>query len=151
MAAKETTEQRDLRIALYLAAKHHLDQTDKLGKPYLGHLLRVAAKVSAGARAAALLHDILEDTDVGVAYLYAMGISKTTVKAVVLLTRQPGESYTDYIENIANAAGPEGRIAREVKWADLGDNLSAERRYPGDEANRAKYEESQKTIADGVC
>ena len=73
-----------------LAAHHHDGQVDKAGQPYLGHIERVADRVShlePEVVATALLHDILEDTDVAADDLAAAGIPAAVIDAVVLLTK----------------------------------------------------------------
>jgi (p)ppGpp synthase/HD superfamily hydrolase len=65
--------------AIAHATRAHEWQTDKAGKPYIGHLLRVTSGVrieselEAAARMAAVLHDILEDTTVTSADLRSLG------------------------------------------------------------------------------
>lgn len=54
-----------VELADQLAADAHAGQVDKGGKPYIEHVRRVAGYVDRSdsyAIAAALLHDILEDT-----------------------------------------------------------------------------------------
>ena len=52
---------------------HTKDQSDKLGEPYLLHVLRVALAVAAEARVVAALHDTVEDTVVNEADLEGEG------------------------------------------------------------------------------
>ena len=121
--------ERETSVALLLAALAHTGHVrdfgpDK-GKSYFKtHLVRVAATVGLSARPAAALHDALECTHIGVDQMARAGISELTRLAILLLERDPDDSYATYIGNIAVATGPEGRIAREVKLADLNDNLS---------------------------
>jgi GTP diphosphokinase / guanosine-3',5'-bis(diphosphate) 3'-diphosphatase len=61
-----------VRRAYEIAAERHRDQFRKSGDPYLTHLLEVAhiladMKMDATALAAALLHDVIEDTEFPVA------------------------------------------------------------------------------------
>ncbi|MFL5813938.1 MAG: HD domain-containing protein [Bdellovibrionia bacterium] len=79
-----------LRAATF-AAKAHATQLRKTGdQPYINHLLRVAqtvadAGLSEEAIAAALLHDVIEDTDVTVEEL-SSAFPKRVVHLVELLT-----------------------------------------------------------------
>ena len=109
--------------ALDIASWAHRDQKDKAGKPYFGHLARVSmACDSDAAKIVALLHDVIEDTDLTPDKLEEMGISEFIVVAVVCLTRKPEESYDDFIKRLAP-----NPIAREVKIADLEDNMDVRR------------------------
>lgn len=109
--------------ALDIASWAHRDQKDKAGKPYFGHLARVSMACDSNvAKIVALLHDVLEDTDLTQDKLEEMGISEFIVKSVVCLTRKPEESYDDFIKRLAP-----NPIAREVKIADLEDNMDVRR------------------------
>lgn len=104
-------------INIAIAAHHH--QTDKSGQPYIGHPARVAARCTTGhTRAAAWLHDVLEDTAWTADDLTHRGIPDPVVATVQALTHQPDEPEDDYLTRIV-AAGPE---AVTVKWADMSDN-----------------------------
>ena len=65
---------------------------------------------------------MIEDTDMTPDKLEEMGISEFIVVAVVCLTRKPEESYDDFIKRLAP-----NPIAREVKIADLEDNMDVRR------------------------
>ena len=108
-----------VNTARRLAAHHHDGQVDKAGQPYLGHILRVAERVShlePEVVAAALLHDILEDTEATEADLAGAGISSTVIEAVVLLTNTGGP-LEEYYARIR-----EHPLALAVKLADIADN-----------------------------
>jgi (p)ppGpp synthase/HD superfamily hydrolase len=110
--------------ALELAIERHRGQTDKGGLPYLGHLLRVAARVAddEDAMTVALLHDIVEDTPTTYEELLALGFSPAIVASVRMLTKQPELSYMQNIKLIRA-----DRLATKVKIADLTDNLDPTR------------------------
>jgi hypothetical protein len=74
------------------------------------------------AKIVALLHDVIEDTDLTPDKLEEMGVSEFIVKSVVCLTRKSDESYDDFIKRLAP-----NPIAREVKIADLEDNMDVRR------------------------
>jgi (p)ppGpp synthase/HD superfamily hydrolase len=117
-----------LEVAVELACRAHRGQRypSPEGEPYLLHLLRVMLAVDGfRVQAAAVLHDVLEDTDVTVEELGAAGLPIDVVDAVVALTHRPGQSYQRYVEQVAGDA-----IAREVKLADLADNLANNKRLP---------------------
>ena len=108
--------------ALFLARKYHLYQTDKSGRPYIEHPLAVAKKQRGkSAKCVALLHDILEDTDIDISVLES-NFPKNVVDAVKLLTRRADEDYFDYINRLAV-----NKTARAVKLADLEHNSDLSR------------------------
>ena len=109
--------------ALDLASLKHREQKDKAGMPYFGHIARVSNACKTGpAKVVALLHDIIEDTDVTSEQLEEAGMSEFVIKAVLCLTRKNDEPYEDYIRRAAK-----NPIAREVKIADLEDNMDVRR------------------------
>lgn len=112
-----------LERAITIAAEAHAGATDKVGAPYILHPLRVMLRVEGNeARIAAVLHDLVEDTPWTLEDLRAEGFSEAVVAAVDGLTRRPGEIYLDFCRRAAA-----NRIARNVKLADLEDNLDPER------------------------
>lgn len=112
-----------LQKARAIAEEAHRGQVDKGGSPYVQHPVRVAeACCTPEAKVAALLHDTIEDGGVTAGYLREQGFPDSIVEAVVALTRQEGEDYEDYVRRVA--ANP---IGREVKLADLSDNMDISR------------------------
>lgn len=111
-----------LERAVAHAAIAHEGQERASGRPYIVHPLRVMLAVSEDAREAAVLHDVLEDTDAGL----PDDLDPVTVEAVEALTRDPGQPYGEYIEALASWPGKAGKVAREVKTADLRDNLMSD-------------------------
>jgi (p)ppGpp synthase/HD superfamily hydrolase len=123
-----------------LAEAAHAGQTDKSGQPYIGHLRRVAHYVdqtNPKAIAAALLHDIVEDTDTELHDLSEAGIPEDVVAAVDLLTKRGNEPNTAYYARMM-AADPISRLAREVKLADIADNSDPARLKTLDEPTRTR-------------
>lgn len=122
-----------------LARRAHAGQLDKGGAPYLEHVLRVAAAVApSGPRAvmAALLHDVVEDTDVTFADLRAAGVPADVLAAVDALTKRPGEAYLDAVARAARHP-----LARVVKLADNADNADEARLSQLDEGTAARLRE----------
>ena len=67
----------------------------------------------------ALLHDVLEDTDITWTDLYYMGYSSEVIIAVRIMERKKGESYFFvYIPRICGNS-----ITRKIKPRDINDNL----------------------------
>jgi (p)ppGpp synthase/HD superfamily hydrolase len=73
-------------------------------------------------RMAAVLHDVVEDTDWTLEALRERGFPEQVVVAVDHLTRREGESYDAFV--LRAAAHP---VARRVKVADLEDNMDVRR------------------------
>ena len=110
-------------IALAIARKAHAGQVDKAGIDYIQHPLYVASQVETEQeKAVALLHDVLEDSDITAADLLAYGLSNEVVTAVQTLTKKKGQSYQDYLEKVKS-----NNLARVVKLADLKHNSDLSR------------------------
>ena len=110
-------------IALAIARKAHAEQVDKAGVDYIQHPLYVASQVKTEQeKAVALLHDVLEDSDITAADLLAYGLSNEVVTAVQTLTKKKGQSYQDYLEKVKS-----NNLARVVKLADLKHNSDLSR------------------------
>ena len=111
------------QIALELAVEKHKNQTDKAGNPYILHPLHVMENVNnKEGKIVAILHDIIEDTDITENYLLKIGLSKRIVDAVVALTRSEDRDYQEYIKNLSS-----NPLAKEVKIADLEHNMDLKR------------------------
>ena len=109
--------------AIELAARAHAGQTDKGGHPYILHPLRLMLAVQGTeARIAAVLHDIIEDTPVTFDDLRREGFAPEIVEAVRALTKFKGETRVEAATRIAR-----NPIAREVKLADIADNMDLSR------------------------
>lgn len=111
-----------------LAEELHRDQLDKAGKPYILHPRRVAGDLqirgySTDHQIVALLHDVVEDCPgVTLESLRADGITDRQLEAIDAISRRDDEKYADYIRRCAK-----NPIAKQVKIADLYDNLSPAR------------------------
>ena len=115
----------DVATARSIAHYSHAGQRDRHGVPLTEHVERVAQAVRPEARAIAFLHDVLERTNTTVEGLRAQGLTPVEHDALALLTRDPEESYELYVLRITHASGAAGRLAREVKLADLDQHLEA--------------------------
>jgi GTP diphosphokinase / guanosine-3',5'-bis(diphosphate) 3'-diphosphatase len=112
-----------LEKALGIALIAHAGQKDKAGAPYIMHPLRLMMTAAGlDAQVTALLHDVLEDSDITEDDLYAAGIPPHICAAVATLTRQLDETYEEFIERIAC-----DELARRVKILDIQDNLNLQR------------------------
>ncbi len=109
--------------AVALAAEKHRNAVDKGGAPYILHPLRVMLAMSTDeARRVAVLHDVLEDTDITPDELRRRGYPQREVTAIVALTKRPGEDYAAFIERVRL-----DELAATVKRADLLDNMDVRR------------------------
>jgi hypothetical protein len=120
----------DVETAQRIARFGHGTQLDRFGELQVDHVERVAASLTGDARTIAYLHDLLEHTPVSVADLEAEGVTPLELEAVLLLTRQPAESFEMHALRIAHAGGPAGSLARAVKLADIDDHMASETRRP---------------------
>lgn len=111
--------------ALRIALDAHAGQTDKAGAPYVLHPIRVMLKMdSAELQAAALLHDVIEDSDGRWTEndLRQAGIPDEVIEIVKALTNPPDGVYAEFIAGISY--NPD---AIRVKLADIEDNLDVRR------------------------
>jgi guanosine-3',5'-bis(diphosphate) 3'-pyrophosphohydrolase len=123
--------------AIEIAASAHAGQIDKAGEPYILHPLRVMLRVtSAQERMAAVLHDVVEDTDVSLQVLISEGFPSDVVLAIEALTKRAGESRIQAAERAAANA-----IARQVKLADNAENMDLSRIQNPTERDYARIEE----------
>lgn len=106
-----------------IARRAHGNQVDKSGKPYIGHIERVAARVKSDeAKCVALMHDVLEDTKLLTVAEMCRLFGDAITDGVLAVTRRDGEDYAAFVRR----AG-ENRLGREVKIADLIDNSNLSR------------------------
>lgn len=111
------------KTAMKIAFEAHSGQTDKNGIPYVNHPLHLAEQMTDEvSTAAALLHDVVEDTEWSFDDLRKSGICDEVIEAVRYLTHTDGVDYMDYVKNIAN-----NEIAVKVKLADLAHNSDLSR------------------------
>lgn len=114
-----------LNKAIILATKKHGLQTDKIGKPYILHPLRVMMDVNTmEEKIVAVLHDIVEDTDISCKQLLELGFSSKICNAVSDISKLLNEPYEDYLRRVAS-----NDLSKTVKIADLRDNMSPMRQY----------------------
>jgi (p)ppGpp synthase/HD superfamily hydrolase len=113
----------DLEKALSIAVEAHRGQKDRNGDPYILHPIRVMCRVTAStARIVAILHDVVEDTDWTFERLAAEGFGPDVLHPLDCVTKREGEDYEDFVRR--SASDP---VAREVKLADLEDNMDVRR------------------------
>lgn len=114
-------------VARAVAHTAHAGQVDKVGAPYILHPERVANRLmQLGALedevSVAWLHDVVEDTSMTCTDLIMIGFPPRVVDAVAALTREPGETYPQFIERVKT-----NPLAVAVKISDIEDNLDESR------------------------
>ena len=127
--------------ALNIAIKAYYNVKDKGGEDYIKHPLRLWYRLrekghSNAVQMIAILHDVVEDSDITIDELKRMGCPEEVTDALVLLTHDKAVPYMDYVSKIKY-----NPYARGVKLEDLLDNSDI-RRIPPDQAAA----ESQKVI-----
>jgi hypothetical protein len=129
-----------LELADLVASRAHAGQVDRAGVPYITHPRRVAARVAARGgtveqQAAALLHDVLEDTTLTAEQLPLLGVPGSVVDAVLALTKRPDEPYADAVARAARHP-----LAGLVKRCDVEDNTDPDRLARLDATTRQRLE-----------
>jgi (p)ppGpp synthase/HD superfamily hydrolase len=95
-------EQEQLSHAIHIASTAHLNQYDKGGKPYILHPIHLMTQLLFDVQLAtiAVLHDVVEDSDITIEKLSGIGFSKRVINALELLTHKKEVPYEQYIEKI---------------------------------------------------
>lgn len=115
----------DIEAAIEMALDAHKGDTDKAGKTYIRHPLRLMEKVDTDEeRIVAVLHDVVEDSEYQPEDIEERFSPKIS-DAVDTLTK-PDNTNVDYLDEYIPAV-IENSIARKVKRADLKDNLDVTR------------------------
>jgi (p)ppGpp synthase/HD superfamily hydrolase len=105
-----------------IAEKAHAKQKRFNGEPYINHCFRVANSVGDCylRKSVAMLHDVIEDTNITSSDLLEAGLDQIIVDAVKALTKPNGVWYMSYVVDQVS----KNPIAIDVKIADLCDNLN---------------------------
>ena len=114
-----------LEKSLDLILRLFSDKTDKEGIPYIVHLMKVYEGVSSyNEKVIALLHDVVEDTEVTLEDLRYLGYNDEITIPLSYLTKKKGEYYSDYIERIIMSHDIH---VYNVKLSDLKHNMDINR------------------------
>lgn len=128
--------------AMKIAFEAHKNQVDKSGMPYIYHPIHLAEQMASEETVCvALLHDVVEDTDMTFEQLAAYGFSSKIIEALKLMTHEESVPYMDYVSKIK-----ENDIARQVKLADLRHNSDLTRLDSIDEKALQRVEKYKKAI-----
>jgi len=104
--------------AFNTALRAHQGQLDKSGVPYILHPLAVSCRCeSFDERIVALLHDVVEDSDVTLKDLFSE-FPSYIVQAVDAITHRKNESHRDYVIRCSKNI-----IAARVKIQDVKHNM----------------------------
>lgn len=135
MTMESAEAQSPLELAIQIALRAHRGQTDRAGRPYITHPLRMMGRArTADEQIVAALHDTVEDggpNGVTMKTLRDAGFAARILEAVDALTRRKAdlfpdrsqdEPYDEFVER--TAAVP---LARAVKLLDLQDNMDVSR------------------------
>jgi len=111
-------------LAVQFAGKAHGDQKDLAGDLYFKHPLRVSMEFEPSiAKIAAVLHDVVEDTDITLDEIIDV-FGDEVAEIVDLLTRRKNETYSQFINRIC-WDGNEDAIL--IKMADMRDDMDIKR------------------------
>ena len=111
------------KAAMKICYEAHAGQVDKSGLPYVFHPFHLAEQMETEHEiCAALLHDVMEDTDTMPDDLVAAGIPDEYVATCLKLKHDPNVPYMNYVEVLKDDP-----VARRVKMADLRHNSDLNR------------------------
>ncbi|MEK3828537.1 HD domain-containing protein [Paenibacillus sp. FSL K6-1558] len=132
----------DIESAISVALQAHKGQLDKGGHPYILHPLAVMNRVeSMEEKIVAVLHDVIEDSEVTLEELRGLGFSEEILTAIQLLTRSTEDSYEEFIEKTTT-----NRTARNVKIADIKENMNISRIMNPTEEDYNRLEKYRKAL-----
>ena len=109
--------------AMKIAFEAHKEQIDKSGIPYIYHPIHLAEQMSDEiTTCVALLHDVVEDTNMTFEELEKLGFTNDIITALKLMTHDSNVPYMDYVRDIKTNI-----YAKTVKLADLRHNSDLSR------------------------
>lgn len=127
--------------ALKISFNAHKDQLDKSGMPYVYHPFHLAEQMDDEySTCVALLHDVVEDTDMTLDDLSKI-FPKEVTDAIALMTHNDSVPYLDYVKEIKT-----NPIASKVKLADLKHNSDLTRLDKVDDKAIERVEKYKKAI-----
>ena len=128
--------------AMRIAYEAHKNQADKSGVPYIYHPIHLAEQMQEEATVCvALLHDVVEDTDITIGDLRLEGFGEEIIEALKLMTHDENVPYMEYIRKIKD-----NPIAKAVKQADLAHNSDLSRLDIVDEKALKRVEKYKRAI-----
>lgn len=128
------------RKAMNIAYNAHMNQFDKAGVPYIYHPIHLAEQMDTETECiVALLHDVVEDTEVTFEQL-EKDFPKEVIESIRLLTHGDDVNYMEYIKELSQSP-----IAKKVKIADVlhnSDETRLEKITIKDVARRERYKKA---------
>ena len=133
---------KQINKAIKIAFKAHINQTDFVGVPYIFHPWEVASQLDDEASViVALLHDVIEDTDITYDDLRKEGFSEEIIEGIKGVTKIEGEDYMDFVKR-----AKQNEISRKVKIADLRHNMDLTRLEIVTERDLIRQEKYKKAL-----
>ena len=134
--------------AMNIAYDAHHGQKDANGVPYIFHPYHIAEQMHDEiTTCVALLHDVVEDTDITMEEL-AKEFPSEVIEALKLLTHEPGDDYVEYVKRVCT-----NPIAKTVKIGDMTHNMDESRIYDKSKVSkkqmrhwREKYSKAMKIL-----
>jgi guanosine-3',5'-bis(diphosphate) 3'-pyrophosphohydrolase len=111
--------------ALLIATTAHHGVLDKGGSPYILHpiaVMHLLDTTDEGLQCIALLHDVVEDTDITYADLRQQGMTDRVIEGVRSMTKMRGQTLQEYKEQVFS-----NKDAMLVKLCDLRHNSDFKR------------------------
>lgn len=134
------------RKAMVIAYNAHKNQLDKAGVPYIFHPIHLAEQMESETECiVALLHDVVEDTDISFEELNKE-FPYDIIKSLKLLTHDKKVDYMEYINEIKK-----NPIAKKVKIADIihnSDKTRLDKVTAKDIERIKKYDKALKILID---
>ena len=128
--------------AMMITFNAHKEQFDKTGLPYIFHPFHLAEQMTdENSICVALLHDVVEDTDITFEDLQKEGFTEEIIGLLKLLTHNSDVPYMEYVKLIKT-----NPTARLVKLADLKHNSDLTRLNEISEEDIKRYNKYQEAI-----
>ena len=128
--------------AMKLCFEKHKEQKDKTGLPYVFHPFYLATQMDDEySTVCALLHDVVEDSDVSFDDLINDEYPIEIIDALKLLTHNSDDDYFDYVRKVCT-----NKLALKVKIADLKHNSDLSRLDVIDEWDLKRQEKYKKAL-----
>lgn len=129
------------RKAMRVAYQAHKNQFDKAQIPYIYHPIHLAEQMNTELECiVALLHDVVEDTDMTFLDLEKF-FSSEVIEILKLLTRDKRTDYMEYIKKIKP-----NKVAKKIKIADIIHNSDETRLDVIDEETIKRRKRYQKAL-----
>ena len=108
-----------LHKAITIASEAHQGQSSINGEPYILHPLRLLIKAKSNEeRIIAILHDVIEKTNISLLDLKNKGFDQNIISSIDSLSRRRSESYIEYIKRLM-----QNKTSVKIKLLDLADNI----------------------------